>query len=126
MKPIFTEPSEFAQAAGSRLITPSIKSVNGKRLLFLIAVAFWLLMGHLLVSRGWTNTWRLWNIPTIMPSFTDARAFTAGAESFAPQKWHKLRCDLGFERVQGPRERVRESRDLLAHTFMFGRKHTYT
>jgi hypothetical protein len=57
--------------------------MNGKQVLFIITIAFWVVVGYLFVSRGYENTWRLWNIPTMSPSFADTRVITAGAESRA-------------------------------------------
>lgn len=42
-------------------------------LLFLVSFAFY----------GYENTWRLWNVPTIMPHFADIRSLTHGAQAYA-------------------------------------------
>ncbi len=38
-------------------------------------------LGTLFLTRGYLNTWRMWNIPVAWPPFMDVRVITAGAEA---------------------------------------------
>lgn len=46
---------------------------------FSMVIVFFILLFHFY---GYEKTWRLWNIPTMMPHFADIRVITAGGESY--------------------------------------------
>ena len=54
-----------------------------KNTLLLLVVAGCAIMVALFAVYGYERTWRLWNVPALLPSFADARVITAGAESHA-------------------------------------------
>jgi hypothetical protein len=56
---------------------------DGRRKLFYLVGAGCLIMAALFFTYGYEKTWRLWNIPVMMPYLADARVITAGAESHA-------------------------------------------
>lgn len=57
--------------------------MTGKRLLVLLVLAGVGLISLLFLLIGYENTWRLWNIPALMPPFFDLRLITGSAESYA-------------------------------------------
>lgn len=57
--------------------------MRGKQNLFLLVTVGGIIIEMLFLFYGYENTWRLWNIPTMLPHFADLRAITGGAESYA-------------------------------------------
>jgi hypothetical protein len=56
--------------------------MHGRKALFIIVLLMLALIGLSFRFYGYENTWRLWNIPTLMPPFTDLRLLPGSAESF--------------------------------------------
>jgi hypothetical protein len=57
-------------------------SLNGRKVLLVCIVLMQVFAGISFRFYGYENTWRLWNIPTLMPPFSDLRVLPGGAESF--------------------------------------------
>ena len=57
--------------------------MRGKQNLFLLVVIGSIIIEMLFLSYGYEKTWRLWNIPTMLPHFADLRVIIGGAESYA-------------------------------------------
>lgn len=57
--------------------------MRGKQNLFLLIAIGSIILEMLFLFYGYEQTWRLWNIPTMLPHFADLRAITGGAESYA-------------------------------------------
>jgi len=56
--------------------------MNGRNTLLLIILLMLVLIGLSFRFQGYENTWHIWNIPTLMPPFTDLRLLPGSAESF--------------------------------------------
>jgi hypothetical protein len=56
--------------------------MNGRIALLSIILIMVALIGISFSYYGYETTWRLWNIPTLMPPFMDLRMLSGGAESF--------------------------------------------
>ena len=56
--------------------------MTGQKLLLIIIIVMLTLVGLSFRFYGYEATWRLWNIPTLMPPFTDLRLLPGSAESF--------------------------------------------
>ncbi len=61
---------------------PMIES-RPKKILAGLVAAGCVAIAVLFLVCGYEQTWRLWNVPVMMPPFADARVITAGAESHA-------------------------------------------
>ena len=58
--------------------------MRGKQILFLlVAVGGILLIEMLFLFYGYKNTWRLWNIPMMLPYFADLCTIPGGVEFYA-------------------------------------------
>jgi hypothetical protein len=56
--------------------------MNGRKALLVIILLMLALMGLSFRFSGYETTWHLWNIPTLMPPFTDLRLLPGSAESY--------------------------------------------
>ncbi len=56
--------------------------MTGRKILLIIIIFMVALVGLSFRFYGYEATWRLWNIPTLMPPFTDLRLLPGSAESF--------------------------------------------
>jgi hypothetical protein len=56
--------------------------MNGRKALLLIVLFMLTLIGLSFRFYGYEATWHLWNIPTLMPPFTDLRLLPGSAESY--------------------------------------------
>lgn len=56
--------------------------MNGRHALLIVILLMLVLIGFSFNYLGYEATWHLWNIPTLMPPFTDLRLLPGGAESF--------------------------------------------
>jgi len=62
--------------------TSNSKHMTGRKFLFIIIIVMAALVGLSFRFYGYEATWRLWNIPTLIPPFTDLRLLPDSADSF--------------------------------------------
>jgi hypothetical protein len=55
--------------------------LSGRRVLIASTFAVWSIILVLFVTYGYENTWSLWNVPVLRPSFADLRLITGTADS---------------------------------------------
>jgi hypothetical protein len=56
--------------------------MTGRKVLLIIILLALAMIGLSFRLYGYENTWHLWNIPTLMPAFTDLRLLPGSAESY--------------------------------------------
>ena len=95
-------------------------NLNNKQILLLFLFVLLTFFGLSLIFYGYTQTWQLFKIPTMLPAFADLRSWTHGAESL------KKGFDPYIQNPEDPWGRICNYTRIWRVFYFFGLNSTHT